>query len=44
MVAVETERVEDQAKHLGEAGLKGKTEALEMAIAQNEVCNMQAKI
>lgn len=37
MVAVETERVEDQAKHLGEAGLKGKTEALEMAIAQNEI-------
>lgn len=37
MVAEEKERVESQAKALGEAGLAGKSEELDKAIAQNEV-------
>ena len=38
MVAEEKERVKGQAEALGEVGLAKKTEQLEKAIAQNEVC------
>lgn len=40
MIKEEKERVEKQAENLGKEGLKGKTESLEKAIAQNEVQDM----